>query len=248
MRPYETAFTIVAKLSSVRIITAASFDTSVPVIPIATPMSAVLSAGASFTPSPVIATTLPLRLSSCTSRILSSGATRATTPMFGEVGQELVVGHRCELRAGERPALDAELLGDRGGGGGVVAGDHPDLDAGRVALGDRGLRLGAGRVDDADHGEQRQVGAPAGADRRPGRTVPGRSRAGRPPSPAHRSWPSGRWRRARGDGCRRSPATRLAVGRPEGPAAVDQDVGGALDVAAHDRSARRRRSSRGTSP
>ena len=50
---------MVAKLSSVRIITAASFETSVPVIPIATPMSAALSAGASFTPSPVIATTLP---------------------------------------------------------------------------------------------------------------------------------------------------------------------------------------------
>ena len=31
------------------IITAASFETSVPVIPIATPMSAALSAGASFT-------------------------------------------------------------------------------------------------------------------------------------------------------------------------------------------------------
>jgi hypothetical protein len=48
--------TIVAKLSSVRIIAAASFETSVPVIPIAMPMSARLSAGASFTPSPVIAT------------------------------------------------------------------------------------------------------------------------------------------------------------------------------------------------
>ncbi len=45
---------MVAKLSSVRIITAASFETSVPVIPIATPMSAALSAGASLTPSPVI--------------------------------------------------------------------------------------------------------------------------------------------------------------------------------------------------
>ena len=60
---------------------AASFVTSVPVIPIATPMSERLSAGASFTPSPVIATTLPWRLSMSTSRTLSSGATRATTPI-----------------------------------------------------------------------------------------------------------------------------------------------------------------------
>jgi hypothetical protein len=60
---------------------AASFVTSVPVIPIATPMSARLRAGASLTPSPVIATTLPLRFNMSTSRTLSSGATRATTPI-----------------------------------------------------------------------------------------------------------------------------------------------------------------------
>ena len=58
--PSSTAFTIVAKLSSVIIKSAASFDTSVPVIPIAQPISAFLSAGASFTPSPVIATICPL--------------------------------------------------------------------------------------------------------------------------------------------------------------------------------------------
>ena len=72
---------MVAKLSSVRIMTAASLETSVPVMPMATPMSAVLSAGASLTPSPVIATTLPFSFSSRTRRTLSSGATRATTPM-----------------------------------------------------------------------------------------------------------------------------------------------------------------------
>ena len=70
-----------AKLSSVRIIAAASFETSVPVIPIAMPMSARLSAGASFTPSPVIATMCPFRFSVSTSRTLSSGVTRAMTPI-----------------------------------------------------------------------------------------------------------------------------------------------------------------------
>jgi hypothetical protein len=74
---------MVAKLSSVRIMTAASLETSVPVMPIATPMSAALRAGASLTPSPVMATTLPVRLSSRTIRSLSSGATRATTPISG---------------------------------------------------------------------------------------------------------------------------------------------------------------------
>ena len=50
--------TMVEKLSSVRIITAASLVTSVPV-PIAIPMSAFFTAGASLTPSPVIATISP---------------------------------------------------------------------------------------------------------------------------------------------------------------------------------------------
>ena len=51
-RPSFTALTIVAKLSSARIILAASLATSVPVMPIATPTLACFSAGASFTPSP----------------------------------------------------------------------------------------------------------------------------------------------------------------------------------------------------
>ena len=38
---------------------AASFDTSVPVIPMAMPMSAIFNAGASLTPSPVMATVIP---------------------------------------------------------------------------------------------------------------------------------------------------------------------------------------------
>ena len=53
----KTASTMVAKLSSVRVISAAPFATSVPVIPIAQPISAAFNAGASFTPSPVMETT-----------------------------------------------------------------------------------------------------------------------------------------------------------------------------------------------
>ena len=58
MRPSSMALTIVLKLSSARIMLAASFDTSVPVMPIAIPMSARLSAGAS----PVTATISPSSL------------------------------------------------------------------------------------------------------------------------------------------------------------------------------------------
>ena len=70
---------IVAKLSSARIMSAASFETSVPLMPIATPMSACLSAGASFTPSPVIATISSCAWSASTMRSFCSGATRAKT-------------------------------------------------------------------------------------------------------------------------------------------------------------------------
>ncbi|MNC94979.1 hypothetical protein D3C83_119790 [compost metagenome] len=58
-RPTSTAATMDAKLSSASTMSAASLDTSVPAIPIATPMSAVFKAGASLTPSPVIATISP---------------------------------------------------------------------------------------------------------------------------------------------------------------------------------------------
>ena len=58
--PCFTASTIVTKLSSSKIMSAAFFATSVPPFPIAIPMSAFFNAGASFTPSPVIATTAPV--------------------------------------------------------------------------------------------------------------------------------------------------------------------------------------------
>ena len=68
---------IVENLSSIRIIFAALLATSVPFLPIATPTSAAFSAGASLTPSPVIATTSPRACHALTMRILSSGETRA---------------------------------------------------------------------------------------------------------------------------------------------------------------------------
>ena len=78
-RPSSIALSIVAKLSSVKIISAACRATSVPPFPIAIPISADLSAGASFTPSPVIAVTHPARFKARTIRTLCSGDTRAKT-------------------------------------------------------------------------------------------------------------------------------------------------------------------------
>ena len=52
----------------------------------------------------------------------------------------------------------AELPGDGRGGGGVVAGDHLHRDAGAAAVGDRGHRLGARWIDEADQAQEQQPG------------------------------------------------------------------------------------------
>mmetsp|Transcript_20074 Transcript_20074/g.50009 ORF Transcript_20074/g.50009 Transcript_20074/m.50009 type:complete len:407 (-) Transcript_20074:1182-2402(-) len=70
-----------AKLSSASTISDACLATAVP-DPMAMPMLARRRAGASFTPSPVIATTCPCALRSSTSRDLCWGSTRLNTVMF----------------------------------------------------------------------------------------------------------------------------------------------------------------------
>ena len=82
MRPSSMALTIVLKLSSARTMFAASFATSVPVMPIAIPMSARLSAGASFTPSPVTATISPNSFIASAIFSLCCGLTRAKIISF----------------------------------------------------------------------------------------------------------------------------------------------------------------------
>ncbi len=57
--PSPTAATTEAKLSSARFMSPASLATSVPVMPMAMPILAAFKAGASLTPSPVMATTCP---------------------------------------------------------------------------------------------------------------------------------------------------------------------------------------------
>mmetsp|Transcript_3527 Transcript_3527/g.6389 ORF Transcript_3527/g.6389 Transcript_3527/m.6389 type:complete len:254 (-) Transcript_3527:534-1295(-) len=78
-RPCFTAYTMVAKLSSAKIISEASRATSVPSLPMATPMLAALRAGASFTPSPVILVIWPSAWRAFTIRILFWGEARANT-------------------------------------------------------------------------------------------------------------------------------------------------------------------------
>lgn len=77
--PHFIAVTIDLKLSSRRIIPAAYLATYVPAIPIANPMSAFFKAGASFVPSPVIATTWSNCLSPVAIIYLSVGEERAKT-------------------------------------------------------------------------------------------------------------------------------------------------------------------------
>jgi len=77
--PYLAAVTMLPKLSSSKIIPAAYFAIYTPAIPMAKPMSAFFKAGASFPPSPVIATTWPNSLRPVAKRYLSSGDDLART-------------------------------------------------------------------------------------------------------------------------------------------------------------------------
>ena len=63
----------------------ASLDTSVPDIPMAIPTSAYFIAGASLTPSPVTATTLPLAFNSFTIRSFNAGVLRAITDILSSI-------------------------------------------------------------------------------------------------------------------------------------------------------------------
>ena len=114
-RPIRTAPTIEEKSSSVSTSAAASRATSVPRSPIAMPMSAALSAGASFTPSPVIATTSPRALSARTMRSFCSGTTRAKTFTSSMRCASSSSVMRVELGPGDDLVArrEADLLGDR---------------------------------------------------------------------------------------------------------------------------------------
>ena len=103
-RPSSTAATIEAKLSSVSVIAAASLVTSVPVMPMAMPMSAFLSAGASLTPSPVIATEWPAVLQRGDDPQLVRRGDAGVDLDVLDLALELGVVHRLQLGAGDDAA------------------------------------------------------------------------------------------------------------------------------------------------
>ena len=152
---------------------AASLDTSVPLIPMATPMSAWRSAGASLTPSPVIATMRSSCWSASTMRSFCSGDTRANTDRVRTVARNAssscaassapvdadarVARGRRSLHCRRAPATRCRVLHRSGGGSWMVAGDHDHPDARSLRLGDRVDHFGSRRVEDADDAEVDEV-------------------------------------------------------------------------------------------
>mmetsp|Transcript_26689 Transcript_26689/g.62444 ORF Transcript_26689/g.62444 Transcript_26689/m.62444 type:complete len:205 (+) Transcript_26689:112-726(+) len=78
-RPSSTAATMLVKLSSARTMSEASLATSVPAMPMAMPMSACFKAGASLTPSPVMAAISSNDLRILTISCLCLGSVRENT-------------------------------------------------------------------------------------------------------------------------------------------------------------------------
>src|ERR1039457_5194667 len=172
---------MVAKLSSVRIIVAASRATSVPERPIATPMSARRSAGASLTPSPVIATTWPAERRASAMRSLASGELRAKTTSGPELSRSS--SWRSVIASSSvpvttcmppgpvpMPARRAVAVGGDGGGGGqgpAGGGQHPQAAArvfshdacDLIAVGGGDRYVAAAAVDPGGPGEDFLRGA-----------------------------------------------------------------------------------------
>ena len=71
--------------------------------------------------------------------------------------QPFALGQGSKVRAEDGLAGDAQLLGDRGAGDDVVAGNHAHPDVGCLGVLDRVLRLGPRRIDHADHRRHLQV-------------------------------------------------------------------------------------------
>ena len=93
-RPHRTTVTMDLKLSSMMTMSLLFFATSVPMIPMASPMSASFSARESFVPSPVTATTSPSCRSMCTRSYLSLGDDRAMTWSLSSLGPNRAM--RCD--------------------------------------------------------------------------------------------------------------------------------------------------------
>ena len=117
----------------------------------ATPMSARFRAGASLTPSPVMATISPaLQCLDQPQLLLGRYASEDVRPS-GVLGQ-IRVGDGGELLARDHlvAVREADLTGDGTSGHGMVAGDHLGCDPGLAAARDRRHRLRPRRVNQPD--------------------------------------------------------------------------------------------------
>ena len=123
-----------------------------------------------------------------------------------------------------------ELPGDRGRGDRVIAGDHPDPDAGRPGCRDRGLGGGPRRVDDSHQGEHLQIGDQREqvGGRVEGRRVEVLASGGQHAQALLARAAGSRSCTARG--MLRWPAGRAAVGVADGAGAGQQLVGSAFHV------------------
>ena len=203
-----------AKSSSARTMSAASLLTSVPVIPIATPMSARRSAGASLTPSPVIATTARRAAPRLDDAQLLLRVHPRVDGDALDPGLERRVVEPVELGAGEGLAArfqDPDPAGDGDAGERVVAGDHDRRDPGAPARGDGGGRRRAGRIGHRDEPGEAQVRLGLLGDLRDGvqlavgegehavavtRRIAGQSPRRQPGGGGQRGRAAGRWPRA----------------------------------------------------
>ena len=167
-----------------------------------------------------------------------------------EALDHLGVRQLLEIRAGDEPGPELELVGDRPGGDGVIAGDHAHVDAGVERDAHRVLRLGAQRVDDPDQRDQHQIG-----DRGHRVGARGRHRGVVEIADRERQHPQALLRQllVGGEELVAHVGDRHLLAVPERVAAtVDDDVGCALDRHEVRFAAGRRRSAtrdgRGTSP
>ena len=142
---------MVAKLSSVRVMSAAPLATSVPVMPMAQPMSAAFRAGASFTPSPVMADYLPFALPGLHDpNFVFRGDAGAYGDASPPASSSSLIRYGVQLRAGDGPvprSKNPQILGDGRGRGHMVPGNHYRADPRPTAGGNRlpALPGGAGR-------------------------------------------------------------------------------------------------------
>ena len=157
-------------------------------------MSACLSAAASLTASPVIATISPCSCISRARRSLSCGVTRPNTCSSGSRRGELLVGHRLQLGAADRAGPEAERLADRPRGDGVVAGDHAHVDPraerrldGGLASGRSGSMIPTRPTNPRSWRQRHRVVGHRRRARRPRRSGPRRRARADPSRPSARS-------------------------------------------------------------